>query len=106
MKRKLFWAQSHDLSIDKQNKNEKPLSNSTLSDFIKKMMIFDLHFRSGPARKILAYWQFPDLPIAFCDNQSKKTPDFHQSKQNIYSKPSFFHQVRCGGARRLFDESH
>ena len=35
---KIFLAESRDSSIDKQNENEKPLSNSTLSAFIKKLM--------------------------------------------------------------------
>ena len=84
MNRKAFWAHSRDLSIDKQNKNKKLISNSTLTDFIKRLMIFDLYFRNGPARKILTYWKFPDLLIEFCDNQVKKPPDFCPKKQNIH----------------------
>ena len=56
--------------------------------------------------KNLTYWQFPDLPIDFCDNEGSRALTLDHSKHNILPNSSFCDAVRRGGARRFFDGLH
>ena len=65
MEKKACWAQSRDLSTDKQNKSLRALSNSTLSDKSQKTKTFHQNCGNGPKFSILTLCQFPDLPVSF-----------------------------------------
>ena len=61
------WAQSRDLSTDKQNRVYLCVNQSTWSDFSDKKKNFNNTHGNGNEFSFLTSCQFPDLPIDFCE---------------------------------------
>ena len=80
------WAQSRDLSTDKQNRVYLCVNQSTSSDFSDKKKNFNHDLRNGPKFSFLTVCQFPDLPIDFCECRSHLCLAFYHILMEIYSK--------------------
>ena len=80
------WAQSRDLSTDKQNRVYLCVNQCTWSDFSDKKKNFNHDLRNGPKFSFLTVCQFPDLPIDFCECRSHLCLAFYHILMEIYSK--------------------
>ena len=64
------WAQSRDLSTDKQNRVHFALSKSTWSHFSDKKKNFNHTHVNGSKFSFLTSCQFPDLLMVFCESRT------------------------------------
>ena len=100
------WAQSRDLSTDKQNRVHLTLSKSKWSHFSDKKKNFNHNHGNGNEFSFLTSCQFPDLPIVFCESRNQVALAFYHIILEIYPKSGFKRPFSFGSKFSCFESLH
>ena len=103
---KIFLTVSRDLSTDKQQRGIEHLSKSTWSDKSPKKECLNSNCWNGPRRKFLTHWQFPDLPIEFCEKRPIEHVSLSSRTRKIQTNWQFLEPVKNGSRKTFFGYPH